>query len=324
MIRRRPVAPLVLLMLVGGGRGAALGQPPRQDVTVRTSIDRTALFVGDQATFTVELTSKRGTEVLADDLSRDKLKLEGLEIVDTTTNRHSGPDGSTIDTFRYVVASYHIDAPALRIAPLTVRYAVRRAGQRLEDAAPAGEVQVPGATLAFRSVLPEEADVAGVRSDKPPHARRARFSALQTIGIGLVIVSIVPALAAIAALARRGRQAGRPVLRRSARAVRQEERQSLETLRDMPVDSVDRRREAFTRIEGLVREHLEQVCGVAGASLTPQEVPAALAASRTNVPVELVASVLTTCELARYAPPHLAPSADECRQTIEHLQQIVS
>lgn len=318
---RRPLACALLLVVRCGATLPAQAPAPRSDVTVRTAIDRTALFVGDRATYTIELTSRRGVEVLADDLSRDKLKLEGLDIVDTSTNRQSGSDGSTIDTFRYVVATYHIDAPALRIAPLTVRYAVRRAGQRLEDAAPAGDVQVPGVTLAFRSALADEAEVAGIRSDKAPHGRSPRFAALQTIGLGLVIVSIVPALAALAALARRMQ---RPHARRSARAVRQEERESLETLRDMAVDTVERRRDAFTRIEALVRAHLSEACGVAGASLTPQEVPGALAASRTSVPVELVASVLTSCELARYAPPHVVPSADECRRAIEDVQQIVA
>src|SRR5262249_6349652 len=170
------------------------------DVGIRTSIDRTALFVGDRATYTVELTCRRGVEVLADDLSRDKLKLEGLEVVDAGTDRQSGSAGTTVYTSRFVVTTYRLDAPALRIAPLTVRYAVRRQGQRPEDATPAGDVQVAGITLALRSVLPDEQEPTGIRSDKPAHARPARLAALQPIGLGLVIVSIVPALAAIGAV----------------------------------------------------------------------------------------------------------------------------
>jgi hypothetical protein len=323
----RPLAMLGFMALVaptGGERAAA--QPPAStgaaggDVAVRTSIDRTALFVGDRATYTVELTCKRGVEVLAEDLSRDTLKLEGLDVVEAATDRQSGSAGTTVYTSQFVVTTLRIDAPVLRIAPFTVRYAVRRQSQRLEDAVPAGDVQVPGVTLAFRSVLPDEQEPAGIRADKPPHARPARFAALQPIGIGLVIVSIVPALAAIAALARR---AWRPRVRRSARIVRQEERESLETVRAMAVDSLERRREAFTKLDALVREHLSQACGVAGASLTAQEVPAALAASRTTVPAELVASVLATCEIARYGPPHIMPSADECRRAIDEVEQIV-
>jgi len=308
---------LVIWLFAGAGAAA---QPPQKDVTVTTSLDRTAMWVADHVTYTIEITCRRGVDVLADDLSRDKLKTEGLEIIGGDTDRRSAPDRATIYQAHYVLTTYRIDVPALRIAPLTVRYAVTRAGQRLEDTAPAGEVQVPGATIAFRSVLPDDqADLAGIRSEKPPHARGLRFAALQPIGIGLVIVSAVPALLATAALVRRRR----PRVRRLARAARHEERASLEAVRTMDVETVEGRREVFTALDTLVREHLREVCGVPGASLTPPEVPIALATTGTKVPAEVVASVLATCELARYAPLHAIPSADACREAVNSVEQIV-
>lgn len=311
---------LMSWLIAGVGAGTAVAQPPPSDVTVRTTLDRTAMWVADRVTYTVDITCKRGVDVLADDLSRDKLKTEGLEVIDGETARRAGSDNTTVYQFRYVLTTYRTDVPTLKIAPLRVRYAVVRAGQRLEDAAPAGEVQVPGAALAFRSVLPDEQDLSGIRSEKPPHARPRRFAALQPIGIGLIIVSIVPALAAIAALAQRSR---RPRVRRSARAARHQERASLEAVRQMEVDTADRRREVFTALDVLLRDHLREVLGIAGASLTPHEVPFALATATTKVPAELVASVLATCELARYAPPDAMPSAEACRRTVEEVEEIL-
>src|SRR5262249_57561020 len=122
---------------------------------------------------------------------------------DADTDRRSTSDGGTLYRFRYVLTTYRTDVPVLTMAPLRVRYAVRRSGQRLEDAAPAGDVQVPGATVAFRSVLPDDQDLRGIRSDKPPHARAIRFAALQLVGIALVIVAIVPGALAIALFVRR-------------------------------------------------------------------------------------------------------------------------
>jgi hypothetical protein len=299
---------------------AAAAQTPAQDVTIRTSLDRTAIWVADRLTYTIEITCTRAVEILADDLSRDKLKLEGLEVIGGDTDRSSVGD-DTIYTLRYVLTTYRIDAPALTIAPMTVRYAVRRAGQRLEDAAPAGEVTVPGARIAFRSVLPDDEDASGIRSDKPPHARPSRFSALQPIGLGLVIVSVVPALLAIAAAGRRSRQ---PRFRRSARAVRHGERAALEAVRELNVETVDGRREAFTQVDALVRAHLRDVYGVPGASLTPQDVASALSATDGKVPIDLVASIFAACELARYAPPHAIPSAEACRAAIEQVEQVIA
>jgi hypothetical protein len=307
----------LVIGLVAGGVAARAAEP---DVIVRTSLDRTAIWVADRVTYTVELTCKRGVDVLADDLSRDKLKTEGLEVIDSTTQRRSALDGATVYEFHYVLTTYRIDVPALTIAPLQARYAVRRAGQRLEDAVPAGDVQVPGAAIAFRSVLPDDQDPAGIRSDKPPHDRPMRFALLQPIGIGLVIVAIVPGLLAITAVVRRIRQ---PRVRRSSRVVRHEERASLEAVRQMSVDSVEDRQEVFTRLDALVRTHLREVCGVTGASLSPHEVPLALATAGTDVRGDLVASILEACERARYAPPHAMPSAEACRDAVRGTEAII-
>jgi hypothetical protein len=94
-------------------------------------------------------------------------------------------------------------------------------------------------------------------------------------------------------------------------------------VRTMDVDTIEGRRDVFTQLNALVREYLREVCGVPGASLTPQEVPLALATS-SKVPAELVASVLAQCELARYAPTHGIPSAEVCRQAIDQVEQVIS
>ena len=299
---------------------AASAQAPAPEVTVRTSLERTAMFVADRVAYTVDITCRRGVDLLTDDLSRDKLKLDGLEVVTSDSDRRTSADGGTTYTFRYVLTTYRTDAPTLTIRPLAVRYAVRRPGQRLEDAVPAGEVQVAGATIALRSALPDEETVTGIRSDKPPHSRPPLFAALQSIGIALVIVSVAPALLAIAAVVRRVRA---PRLRRSPRLVRREEHASLEAVRAMDVDTPERRRAVFGELDRLVREHLRDACGVPGASVTSHDVASALAAVRTTVPVELVTALLATCEAARYGPPDAVPSAEACRQGIEQVEQIV-
>jgi hypothetical protein len=300
------------------GTGIVFGA--EEDVRVRTSLDRTAMFVGDRVTYTIDMACRRGVDLLTDDLSRDKLKLEGLEVVDADTTRRTSADGGTAYSFRYVLTTYRVDAVALTIAPLRVRYAIVRSGQRLETAAPAGEAQVPGATIAFRSALPDDQNLTGTRSDKPAPVRPARYRMAQPIGLGLIIVSVVPVLLAVAALARRKRPR---TVHRSARAVRHDERALLDAVRAIGVETVQQRRDVFTRLDALVRAHLREVCGVPGPSLTPPEVPRALAGARVRVQPDMVASLLANCELARYGPPHQMPSAEACRQAIEQADEIV-
>ena len=84
------------------------------------------------------------------------------------------------------------------------------------------------------------------------------------------------------------------------------------------------RRDAFTQINAVVREHLRDVCGVPGPSLTPGEIAPALSATSSRVSAETVTALLAACETARYAPLDAMPSADVCRQALEHAEELLA
>jgi hypothetical protein len=298
---------------------ASAQSPSARAPRVRTSVDRTAVWVGDRVRFTIEVECPRGVDVLDDDLSKDKLKLDGLDVIGSDSSRIDSGGETSIRRFVYDLTTYRVDLPALRIAPLSVRYYVRHPGQRLEDAAPAGDVQIPGTSIALRSTLPDAQEYA-VR-DARPATRRSRLSALaEPVGRALVIVSFAPAVFWIAtALARRRR---RPT-HRSVRQVRSDERVSLQAARELDLTTEEARREAYTKVDALVREHLRDVCGVPGASLTPHEVQPALAERSARIDAARVAALLAACERARYAPPHAVPSADACRDAISEAEELL-
>jgi hypothetical protein len=305
-------------------RPAAPARPPAStgDVTVKSSLDHTAMWVADRITYTIDFICRPGVEMLADDLAKEKLGLEGLSVVDADASDAPGPDGTTVRRYRFFLTTYQVDMPTLTIAPLNVRYVSRRPGQRPEDAVPAGEVRVPGATVAFRSVLPDDRDVASIRDLRPAAARRPIFGLLRSIGLGLVIVSIVPVLFVAVAVVRE-RRVPRPK-RRSMRAVRQESRSSLDAVRAGDLTTVEGRREAFGQIDAIVREHLKAAFHLPGPNLTSAELAPAVAAAGAHVPVETLTSVLSLCEQARYGPPHAMPSLEICRETIDQAEQLVT
>ncbi len=286
---------------------------------VRTSVDRTAVWVGDRVRFTVEFDCPRGIDVLEDDLSKDKLKLDGLEVVTSESSRIDGSDESATRRFVYELTTYRVDVPALRVAPFSVRYYVRRPGPRLEDAAPAGEVQVPATTIAFRSTLPEVQEYQ-LRDSRPAIPRARTFALARPAGLALVVMSFAPVAFWVAAAI--GRRRRRPV-HRSARKVRSDERESLQAARDLDLTSEEGRRVAYTKIDALVREHLRDVCGVPGPSLTPAEVQPALETRDSRIDAERVAALLAACERARYAPSHAIPSADACRDALTEAEQLL-
>jgi hypothetical protein len=305
----------VLTPSVSGQPAATAGAPQ-----VHASVSRTAVWVGDRVRFTIDIDCPPGVDVLDDDLSKDKLKLDGLDVLQSDTGRIDNADGTTRRRFVYALTTYRVDVPALRIAPLSVRYYVRRPGQRLEDAAPAGEVQVPALAIAFRSTLPEGPEY-GLRASRTATSRPPLFALAQSFGLALVIVSFAPAIfLAAAAVARRGQSPAH----RSARQVRSDERASLQAAGELDLSSDDARREAYTKIDVLVREHLREVCGVPGASLTPVEVKPALAARGARIDGDRVAALLAACEQARYAPIDAVPSAEACREAMAEAERLVS
>jgi len=299
---------------------ASVALAQSREVEVRTALSQTAVWVADRVVYTITIVCHKGVDILGDDLSKDKLHVEGLEIVNSDSSRATGAGDETIYSFRYILTTYRVDVPELKIAPMTVRYYVRRAGQRIGDASPAGEVEVPAASIAFRSALPDGQETFAIRDGRDPRPRLARYAWLQPVGLALVLISIVPAAVAGIGLVRRARPRGKP---RSARQVQQDERETLESLRALDIATPAGRREAYAKLNALVRDHLHHATGVAAAALTPAEIRAALAAHDGRVPATLADEVLEACDRARYAPPDNLPSADDCRRAIDQTAQVL-
>jgi hypothetical protein len=307
------------LLLGGFWAAPALAQTPAP--VVHASVDRTAVWVGDRVSYTVEIVCPKGVDILSDDVAKEKLKTTGLDVIGMDAVASTAADESTTHRLRYALTTYHVDTPDLRIDPLSVRYFVKRPGQRLQDEAPAGEFRIPAVSIAFRSTLANDPDAAALRDGIDPAARLRRFSVAGSIGAALMLISIAPlAFIGAAALARRRpRRQGR-----SARRMRQEERVTIDELQSMDLSTPDGRRRAYDGVDALVRTHLQDAAGVAGLALTPGELPSQLEGRKLRVAPEEIAALLSACQQARYAPADAGPSAQACRDAIEQARAIVA
>jgi hypothetical protein len=296
-------------------------QELEHEVLARSAVDRTAMWVGDPLMFTVRIVCAPGIDVLDDDLAGDKLKLDGLEFVSLDSTREGGPAGATVRTFRYHVTTYNVEQTTLTIAPMTARYYRVRPGTGVEGGEAAGEVAIPGAVVAFRSMLPDQMETSRLRDGRASGTRARQFAVAGPVGTGLLIASVVPVLIWTVAAIRERRP---KTERRSKRKVKREERTSLESVRALDVDDPEGRRDAYTKISQLVRGHLHDVLDVPGPALTPAEIEPALAAHSGRVPADAIRALLAECDGARYAPPSALPPADACRAAIDEASNILS
>jgi hypothetical protein len=320
-----------VVALLAGARAPVLARAAAQraiempaGITVRADVDRPAIWIADRLTYTIEIACPRGIDIVVDDLARDKLKLTGLEIVAADTVRRVDGGDVTRYAFHYVLTTYRVDVPTPALAPLTVRYYIARAGEGPETAAPAGSFVVPGASVAFRSLLPDDQVAYAVRDARSVEPPSLRYRLLEPLGIGLMLVSLAPVAFLAARLTTLARERRRSRVRVSSRQTRRTTRAALDELGAVEPDTLEARREAFARLDGVVRQHVADVCGVAAAGLTPEEITLAIEPCAARIPRELVTSVLTSCELARYATPELQPSPAAWQDALAQARQLLS
>jgi hypothetical protein len=217
------------------------------------------------------------------------------------------------------------------IGELTVRYYFRRGNVRPEDIRPAGEVRVPAATVALRSTIPDESEVTAIRAGRAPAARGAWTGAISLAGLALLLVAIAPAVWWAIDRARRARPA-RP--RDSARKRRAQHRAAFDDIRGIDPASLAELRDAYTRLDALVRDHVSRTFKVSAASLTPSEIEVAIAGGSGRVDggstgrvaadvdprsagLQACCELLRECERARYAPADAVPNRDAWRRAVE-------
>ncbi|HET7698617.1 MAG TPA: hypothetical protein VFK57_23075 [Vicinamibacterales bacterium] len=318
----------VLAVVLLAARPVFAADPP---VRVSSAVDRTAMWVADRLTYTVDIVCDRGVDILLDDLAKEKLRVNGLEVVGTDSAQTTDANEKTSHRLRYVLTTYRVDTPSLSIEPIPVRYYQRRPGQRLQDMAPAGEVVVPGAAVAYRSTLPDAPPAPGLRDRRAASERSPWFVRMRSFGLALIVVSLAPAVVIAAAAVRR--RTARTAGRRSAREVRKEKRDTLERLRRLDIGTEEERRRAYDEISAAVRHHVEAAAHVPASSLTAPELDAVLEAAgphrsrrpgaRGRLPREAVLSLLTASDRARYGPPAAVPSAQDCREALDTAEAIL-
>jgi hypothetical protein len=288
--------------------------PRQSNVTVRASLERTAVWVGDPVAYTIEVLCSPGYDIVEDDLGRDHLQLTGLEVRAASVARAPREDGAVAYRASFQLVSYASEDESLRIGARSLRYYQRRDDGAIADERPAGTVEVPREDLVLRSALPDSTGAA-IRTVKPP-AFLPRFARmLQPLGLALVVLSlsiVATALAApIARRFRRVRKAGPARLRPPTNY-----RIALDDIRRMDgAGDPSALRQAFERLDRLLRERLAEA-GIDARSLTPDEIDRGVGSTGDTATPGAIARVLRECERVRYGGVRHPPSHDLLAQTL--------
>ena len=312
--------PLVLALSVATAAQKKAPAKPPPPVEVHTSVSHTAVWVGDRVTYSIELRCAPQVDIVTEDLATERLKVDGLEIRDVAIDRDASEAGRLTYRVNYSLVTFNVEAPALKIGAIPVRYSIRRPGRRAEDPAPpSGEVRIPPLTLALRSTLPDTEVPAQIRDARPLQPLPRRVALAQPVGIGLLIVAAAPVGLLLFNLAQR---AGRLRSRGPRRVTRRERRASLEQIKALDIASPSIQREAYAKLDALIRDHARQTTGIAAAALTPSELPGATTHPGQVRQLEQIQTLLAECERAKYAPQ--PPDPERWSSVLLEAEQILN
>jgi hypothetical protein len=286
----------------------AAGQERRTapPIVVKTAIDRTAVWIGDPVVYTIEITCPPGSDILAADISRDRLKVANLDVVGATEQREAGSDGTIVYRARFRLVSFVTDGSRVGIEPQSVRYYVHTAGQPPESLVPADELHLPARTIAVRSSLPA-GDVEWIRDEPAVATLPAAVRLLTPLGVAAIALTLVPVGIGVAGIVRRRRpwRVGR-----SPRRTMTEYRDALEHIRALePVTDATVRRQAFDSLNTLVRNRLTDL-GIPAHALSVDELERLMVGRASELPAAHIPAILRDCERAIYGRPEDLPGAD--------------
>jgi hypothetical protein len=318
----RPViVALVCVTALGCADNRSDSTAARPPATIRASLDRTATWVGDPVTYTLEIVCAPGYAIVEDDLGRDRLPLEGLEVRGLETAREPRDGGAILYRARFQLASFTPDRERLRIGPVSIRYYRREADGRVMTQVPVGTVDVPAEDVALQSTLPESAGsllrVARTPARIPPFAR-----AISPLGLVLIALSLVTVALGFTGTVRRRRVStpDEAPVRRPAT----DYRKALDEIRQLDATANgDALHQAFGRLDHLLREFLTER-DIPARSLTPDEIEARVVTGSGAAVPRTVAQVLRACERARYAGPSQPPSRELLTRALGDAEQALA
>lgn len=334
MIRMRHLVAVAVLATFGAaGAAAQAGRvkpnpaPPPANaekepvpIVVNTTVDRTAVWIGDPVVYTIEITCPPGSDILAADISRDRLKLTGLEVASAIQQRDVRTDGTIVYRAQFRLVSFATDGSKVGIEPQPVRYYVHTAGQPPETLVPADEVQLPARRIAVRSTLPE-GDVDWIRDARTIKMLPSFLGYLTPIGLAAVALTLVPVVVGLTGVARRWkpRRTGR-----SRRQALQLQRRAFEDIRGLDASTdADVRRDVFGRLNSLIRDRLTDF-DIPARNLTADEIELSIAGRRKRLAAGNIAEVLRRCERAVYGRADELPGPEAVSAALDETERLLT
>lgn len=288
-------AALLGSLYIGMIWGAAPPQTAPENMAMKVTVDRTALYPGDRLKYIARVEHSSDVEFVRDHVRKDQLALEPFEVLDVSTATGDLPGGRKFFEVKLLLTTYDTGHPDATVPSFNLFY-FRHGQTSGKDTTPAETMAVPPLKIGLRSTI---VDLPGnIRADQPIiPVPRVDWMLPGVVGLcGLVAVVLYGSSAAL-----RWMRSGFWKRKMGERVRQKSMRESFEEIRRTPVDSRENAESFYARASAILRGLAAEQLGDCGG-LTPREMRAALqqAGDREGHAIA-VGDLMEQCDLVRYS-----------------------
>jgi len=293
------LASLKLLLVAALALGAAAPVARKETrIALSTQLDRTAIWVGDTFHFTVRAIHDPAIEIVVDNLRKENLNLAPFVVRQVRVRQDNFGVNKTLTEITLLLTTYESGAAELKIPSFPLYYFTRTGSARAAGETAAESVPTPAAKIGLRSTL--TADSLRLRDSRDIwQVTRLRWLipvALGSLGLLLLTVQLIRRLWAKS-------HVDQPVKRRmSRRARRRMVREFMRHAETIGRDSPAEQQRYYGGVSEFVRRYLSESLEIEAASLTAEEIAAALEQLGQNGMSTPVKHILQRCEQVLYSP----------------------
>ncbi|MEA2977993.1 MAG: hypothetical protein QOF19_3513 [Alphaproteobacteria bacterium] len=292
---------LLSLLLLLMPRIADAQQPPKAapakaaPVAITGQVDKSAIWVGDVLRYTLQVVHDANVELVLDNFTKDRLPVTPFTVRDIEIRRGDWAGGKQAARITLLLTTLAAGETELTIPPVQVYYFIRDAGGTKGER-PVDTIAAPAVKVGLRSALVPD-NLAPRTSKMPPAPGLA--SVLTPLVLGLAGLLLLLAYSAWRLWQRmHSDDATRKLSREAREKIAQE---SLARVRTNVAASGADPRQWSGEMAAAVRAVIAELYQIPAASLTPQEIEAAL--MKDGVDIGLIAqikTILARCEDLRY------------------------
>lgn len=286
-------------------------------MSYETSLDHTAVWVGDQIHYTIAVDHSPDYEFVLDTLSKDTMNLEPFQVMDLGTRMVPLKNGNRRLYVELTLATYSTGKTSEQIPQISLFYF--RRDQRTSGAqeAAAESLTVPGPVLGLRTTLPPDPE------DLRDEATVTGWASSRWWVWGAGVLSLVVLLAGAgwetALLVKRQKARKGPDRRKAMAAVRDRWAASVPT----DFSNVEAVIKFYERCYHDLKEYLGCYLETSALGLTAEEIEAEMQRLGTDRSLaERVAHTLETLEAVRYSRNGSYPSREAAEKTTQEVREI--